>query len=389
MVKKEKSMMNIQMIKDKMKQQEKTRLINWGKRYITKNGGDYQAFDFDSEIDMSLSWIECKNIIKEKINSVFKIETEIDKNKIEKDKEMEKFLNTKLLEKEEKQAELNFMKSLEKIEKDKTTNIIEEIYYVPKSFAKMVAKGNSTGFLLWGRGGLGKTYCVIRAFKEEKIKFVFCSGFSSVLEFYNFLYNHRKDNILFDDVSNLLKSPAILDLLKSALYSPKGKRIVQYQSTSPRLQVPHLFEFTGTITILVNELRKSNEDLKAVADRILNFELDMDYKTIMKVIFEIIKQPYKNLKKEERQMIGKWIQENTSSATQNMNLRLLFKIYEIFRYDKNSWEKLAGKIIINDKRLLEVKELLENNSSVKNAELEFIERGGSRAGFYRIKRRLK
>jgi len=63
-------------------------------------------------------------------------------------------------EKFEEKADQEFKKILSKIEQDKTTDLIEETYFIPKQYVKMVAKGNSRGFLFYGECGLGKTYAV-------------------------------------------------------------------------------------------------------------------------------------------------------------------------------------------------------------------------------------
>lgn len=294
------------------------------------------------------------------------------------------------MQKQEAEAEKEFMKSLEQIENDKTTDIIEEIYYIPKQFVKMVIRGHSTGLVLWGEAGLGKTYSTLRTFKEENVDFVISSGFSTPLEFYTFLWENRARHIIFDDVGNLLRNPIILELLKSALYSPKGTRIVSYNTTSYKLSVPQKFEFTGSIIILINKLSPQDEDVKAVLDRIMHYELKLDYKTKLRVLTELIKQDYRELTMETRVRIMNWIRANTTPATTNLNLRLLFKIYEICRFDREGWEKLAIRVIDNDKNLLRVKEILNRNISIKNAVDEFIEKGfGSRATFFRLKKGLE
>ena len=292
------------------------------------------------------------------------------------------------IKEQENKAEQDFMKSLEGIEKDKTSDIIERIYYIPRQLAKMVARGFSNGLLLYGRCGIGKSYSIIRAFKEEKVDFAYCNGFSTPLQLYTYLYEHREEHIILDDVSNVLTNPICLDILKSALYSQKGIRIVQYQTTSTRLKVPSKFEFSGTITILVNEIG-NNEDLKAVADRILYHEIKLSYEETIKIIEELGKQKYRDLTKEERIRIVNWIKENTTLATENLNLRLLYRLYEVYRFDKKNWEKIAKELVIIDERVEEVRKLIESNISIKNACEEFIDRGlGSRATFFRIKLRL-
>jgi len=379
-----------------MKPYEKTRLIKWAKRYI---GEDADKIDINALVDSSLSYYEARNELKQKIDELYPvpIETRIERKEITRkdiksQEEMIEVLNQRELEKEEKKAELEFMKSLEKIEKE-NSKVIEEIYYVPKNYAKMVALGYSNGMIFLGEAGVGKSFTYISAFKEAGKKFVYATGFTTSLQLYHFLYEHRKEHILFDD-DRILDNQTNLDMLKSALYSPKGVRIVEYNTTSPRLKVPNKFIFEGTISIILNKLKKKNEDLRAVADRVLFYEFKLSYKEKMKILFELAKKDYKDLSLKERLMIVNWIKDNTDECVENLNLRLLFKIYEIYRYDRQNWKKLAGKLIIKNKELNRLKEILDKHKAdrypVKEAEKEFIELGlGSRATFYRLKSKLE
>lgn len=275
----------------------------------------------------------------------------------------------------ERQAEIEFNKVLEKISNDKTTNTIEEIYFIPKQYVKMVANGYARGFLLFGECGCGKSYSVIRAFKEINKKFVMLSGHITNLELYHFLFEHRKENIVLDDV-NVLDNEQNLNLLKACLSD--NSRIVQYHTSSNRLKVPNKFIFEGSIILLLNKIPKKCENLNAMVSRILNFELKLDYKTKIKLIFELLKQEYKELSYQERLDIAKFIKENTNQATENLSLRLLFHFYEFYRFDKQNWVKLARKTIKNDERLLLIVQGL--------TEKEWCEvTGHHKATFYRLK----
>ena len=109
----------------------------------------------------------------------------------------------------------------------------------------------------------------------------------------------------------------------------------------------------------------------------------------IKILFELAKSDYKDLNLQERLSIAKWIKDNTGICTKNLNLRLLFLVYEMYRFDETSWEKLAKEIIVNDERLKIVEELLKKYPVVKEAEKEFIEMGyGCRASFYNLKKKL-
>jgi len=327
---------------------ERKKLRVWSKKFFPDDK-DSKTFDIAAEIDSNISFVENQTIIREKIRNFI---NEYNNKDLLKRSEAElmpekqyKFLVEEQLEKVEQQAELEFNKTLEEIENKTTTNFLEEIYYIPKQFAKMVANGNAKGFLIYGEAGLGKTYSVIRAFREAKKKFTILSGHITSLEFYNFLFEHREENIILDDV-NIFQNQQNLNMLKAGLSD--NSRIVQYHTTSNKLRVPNKFLFNGTITILLNKIPKETENLRAVESRILTYELKLDYKTKIKVLFELARQKYKKLTQEERTEIVNWIKENTSPATENLNLRLLFTIYEIFRFDKENWKKLAEKIVKDD-----------------------------------------
>lgn len=360
-----------------LEQKQVEALKLWGKKFFDKDNQDYQTLDFEAEIDRSLSLEQNKELLREKIRkqinfysieniSQLKKEVEImpkEKFKIEVDNEIHRA---------EVQAELEFNKTLEKIEADKTTNFIEDVYFMPKQFTKMVANGNSKGLILYGEAGLGKSYSVMRAFREADKKFVYLSGHITPLELYQFLFEHRTEHIVLDDV-NILDNKINLNMLKACLND--NSRLVSYNTSSAKLKVPNKFIFEGSIILLMNKKPRGNEDLKAVESRVLNYELSLDYATKIKVIYELARHQYKDIAEVERQKIVSWIRENTSCATTNLSLRLLFMIYEFYRFDDKNWDKMALKIIEKD----ELKELIDKGLTEK----EWCEKTGlSRRSYY-------
>jgi hypothetical protein len=332
------------------------------------------TFDITAEIDNKLTFEENKEIIRDKLK---KFLPEIAKTKIM-NKEEFNLQQQKNLNEFELQAEKEFNRVLDKISNDKTTETIEDIYFIPKQFVKMVAKRNSKGLLLYGEAGLGKTYSVIKAFQEVNIPFVMLSGHITSLELYHFLFEHRTENIVLDDV-NILENEQNLNMLKASLSD--NSRVVQYHTSSSRLRVPNKFVFDGGIILLLNSIPRKSESLKAVESRILTYELKMDYNTKIKIIYELSKTNYKDLNENERANIVKWIKENTNSATENLNLRLLFLCYEFYRFDKDNWIKLANKIIKNNSDVYLIVQGLK--------EKEWCEQTGRhRATYYRLKQKI-
>ena len=353
--------------------QEVVKLENWVKKFFKDNEKDYKTFDIKSEIDNSLSYGENQEILKDKLKVLNRLEkTEI----ISKEQHIQ--LTQQQLNKYEEQADEEFNKCLLEIEKKGTTNYLEEIYYIPKQFIKMVIKGNSRGLLMYGESGLGKTYSVMRTFRELNEKFVLLNGHITSLEFYNFLFKHKDEVIVLDDV-NILDNEQNLNILKACL--SENSRIVQYHTTSSKLRVPSKFLFNGKLIILLNSLPRKTENLRAVENRVLNYELKINFKDKIKMFFELSKLTYKKLTDEERLMIVKWIKDNTSQATENLNLRLLFLCFEFYIFDKDNWERLAGTIIQNNKDL----QLIVSGMS----EQEWCsETGRKRRTYYRLKQKV-
>lgn len=350
---------------------------NWAKKFFDENQKDFETFDFDSYYDDKLTISENQNHLRSKINKLF--EEQNKKNVKVMPKEQYDVLVAQEIQKAEKQATLEFEKALEKIEKDNTTTIIEDIYFLPKQYAKMVANGKAKGFILYGEAGLGKSYTIMRAFREEKKDFVYISGHITPLELYNFLFKHRNDNLILDDV-NVLGNEINLNMLKSCLND--NSRLVSYNTSSSRLKVPDKFIFDGTICLLLNIKPSSNENLKAVESRVLNYELKLSYEDKLKVIFELAKNDYEGLTQEDRNIIVNWIKNNTNKATKNLNLRILFHFFEMYKFDKANWEKMAKSLLLND----EYMSLILTGISCQ--EFCFVT-GKSKATYFRYKDNLK
>jgi len=363
---------------------EITRLKDWSSKFFKDADKDELVFDIESNIDKTLNFQEAKNELRKRITAIIPIYNEKSIAKMKRkeaeiiSKEAHEVLVNNEIQKEEKQAQLEFEKALKKIGDDKTTQVLEDYYYIPKKFAKMVATGFSRGFLLWGESGTGKSHSVIQSFREAEKPFVYLSGHITSLELFQYLYAHRTENVILDDI-NLFENEINLNMLKSALGDLKK---VSYNTSSSKLRAPDYFTFEGTITILMNNKPKNNESLKAVESRILNYEFKLNYEDKIKILLELSKQEYKGLTEQDRKDIFLWIKENTNKATKNFNLRTLFHLYSFYLFDKENWKKLAEKIIVNDEEF----DLIIKGMNSQ----EWCEKiGKSRATYFRYKNSIR
>lgn len=269
--------------------------------------------------------------------------------------------------------------ALLKISQSETSSELEKHYFIPKQYVKMVGKGNARGLLLCGEAGLGKSFLVRKALIEDNVNFVIIKGHITPLQLYSILYENRNKLIILDDL-NILNSEINLNMLKACLSD--DERLVQYHTSSNRLQVPSKFYFDGRLVILQNKTPSNNPSVEAVESRILTYNLNFDYQTKIKIIFELAKQDYDGISMEKRREIAKWIKDNTNEATENLNLRLLFLCFEFYKFSPNEWEQLAKESIKTNREA----ELIVRGMGERDW---CIETGKCRASYFNYKRKIR
>lgn len=358
-----------------MNKREVDLLFDYVKKRHDEVGLDWKTFD-GSNFDNTLTYLENKKIISDRLDSILPKVIPKLKRDADTPKELIKSMQDEEFRRIEAQAKLKFEEQLEKISNTPSSVLLDELYFVPRQFIDMVIEKKSKGLLLYGEAGLGKSFNVKKRLIEHNLKegidFVLISGHITTLSLYKKLYYNQDKLIILDDI-NILESKINLNMLKASL----GDGIVEYSSSALK-DMPNQFQFNGRMIILLNDKPKNNEHLKAVESRILVYHLEMDYQTKMSVLFDIVKAEYDGMKLEERQMIVKWVKENTSEATKNLSIRLLFTLFEFFKHNKERWVVLAQSIIQND----EYTTLIIQNVGEK----EFCQRTGlSRATYFNYK----
>lgn len=327
-----------------MNEKEIKLLQGYVKKRYDEVGMDYMTFSED--VDTLLSYQENKRIIDEKLQTLLPQNLKNLKNDIMESVNAIKEAEKLEIKKIEEQAKLQFEEQLEKIAKTPNSVLLNELYYVPRQYIKMVLEKRSKGLLLYGEAGLGKTFNVKKELIEHNLKegvdFTFICGHITTMSFYKKLYYNRDKIVILDDI-NILESKINLNMLKATLQDG----MVEYTSSALK-DVPNQFIFTGQIIILLNDKPKNNEHLKAVESRILTYHLEMDYKRKMSILYDIAKVEYKGISLEQRQKLVEWIKNNTSEATKNLSIRLLFMVFEFYKFDPEKWETLGKSYIQND-----------------------------------------
>lgn len=350
-------------------------ITKWFNELCKEQNLDPTAFDLVSMIDRTLSVGENKRLVREiigipKETTIEDIRVVKDKKKHEADKEADRVLTE--------------WKAIQ------PKNIIDSNNKdIIKDYLKMIKAGNIQSLIVFGKTGLGKTYTVINIAKEEKIDFVYRSGYTTPLALYKFMYENRDKVILFDDLEGLFNNELAVALLKSALWEADGKRIVSYETTAKGISdVPRVFEFTGKIIILTNRINgKKDEHFKALLSRTTNFELIFTYDEMMKMCGEIIES--RDLTDKQRAVIRD-VMDRHINPTSEFNYRMLDRLIEFVKYDGDKAEELFMCSHEQDDKIDLVFRLANSNLSVGEQVKKFYEQtGSSRMTYFRIKKYLK
>lgn len=346
---------------------------------LKKQGIESDLFDTKAYWDSTLSYASNKKNILAILGKV-----ELTKKKIEDLKEKAECLEK---EREEEHANKEFNKAIDRIVQEGNPQVSQH-YRNVIDYIKMVGQGHTNALILCGEGGLGKSHIALKTLKEENTEFEYQSGYITPLELVNLLYQHNGKLFFFDDCEGLFNDDKNLATLKSATWQVGDKRIVSYNSSTEKLSAPSKFSCNSRFIFCCNQLPSQNPSLEALINRTLYYKIHFPFKEKIKLFFEVAKQPYKKLAKQERLAVVQFLKEKCNEATDNLSIRTLLKGFDMLCYSKNDWKRLLSGIL-DKNEYLDFIMRTEHEKPLRQVEA-FKERFGlSQATFYRKKKMLK
>ena len=362
----------------------KKEMIRRLKKFAEKQGIDTDLIDFEALVDETLTYQENKERIIEEVKKLKPeyVNSEIDLEAME--IQFREHYRKVLME--------EFNHDIEQIKQRKTPEL-DKYFGVVKELVKIVVNGNATGLIVYGEAGLGKTYTILQTLAECGKKlgedYIYISTHITPLELVNLLYKYQDRIIVLDDVEKLLLDEKTIGILKSALWSSVGKRIITYYSTSEKLEAPEEFEFRGKVILLLNKIPKRNKEIvESLLSRVLTYKLDFSYEERLKIMYEMAK-----ILKIPLEVVD-FLKSKFTPALKNFNFRTLIQLNIIKQYynENPNWKNVAEKLLEQniDKRMKVVWELMNSNLSVKEQVERFRELTGmSRRTYFRIKARIE
>jgi len=360
-----------------MNKREFNLLKKFVEKVFSKANLDSQTFDLSAYVDSSLSYYENKQIIIQKLKEL---------GVLTKDLEIELgLISKKDLEAEERAFNEQYYEELEKWKEEKINEIRKESVKEIESYFEnlyryieiLLKSKNIKGLIVVGKRGMGKTFNTIKKLKDLGINFEIIRGHITPYELFNFLFENSEKLIVLDDIINLFDDDEILTMLLGAL---DKNNTIKWVSKNERKE----FVFNGKIIILTNKLKIDDDYLEALKDRSYLLKLNFKNHEIIEMLYILARK--RNIPLE----VVDFIKEMEKVSLKNLSLRLLDKIYEIYKHAQDNWQELAKLILEYDENLEIVYELIKSGMSVKEQVKEFIERTGlSRRTYFYYKKKVK
>lgn len=343
-------------------------ILKWLEKICEKNEIDIATIDYKSLFDSKLTFGENKEIFLEYLKPILKVKEISDEEaKAQIQEEGEKVI---------KEWKAENPKNM--IDSDKKEFI--------RDYLKMISLGHIKSLIIHGKTGLGKTFMVLNLAKEEKIDFVYRSGYTTPLSLYKFLYENRDKIVIFDDLEGLFNNEIAVSILKASLWEANGRRIVSYDTTSKKIDlIPRTFEFTGKLIVLTNRINgKKDEHFKALVSRTTNYELIFTYDELLKMANKIIDS--RKLTESQKTAVRDIIKKHIDISSE-FNYRTLDKIIEFVRFNEAKGEKLFLACNEKDENLALIVKLMESNLPLNEQIRHFIEQTGlSRRTYFNLKK---
>ncbi|MEK6829430.1 MAG: hypothetical protein AABY15_04835 [Nanoarchaeota archaeon] len=261
-----------------------------------------------------------------------------------------------------------------------------------KELIALILKGLSPALIITGEGGIGKTHLTVEQIKANLKceEWEYEAGYTTPLAFYKFLYAHRNKKLLIlDDVEGLFNDRKGIGILKNAFWDTDGKRLVFYDTTSDKLNIPSVFQLNANLIVLCNKIEnKEDLNVSALISRALCYEVNFTYEQKVEIMKRLIQQ--KGLTPAQQETILRLIEKGTTIATKNFNLRTLEKVISLVKYDPQQAEALFKEIVEIDEAVLAFLEISKNLTTEQVKIQQFKEKTGlSRATYFRLKKKYQ
>ena len=216
--------------------------------------------------------------------------------------------------------------------------------HLVRDFTRQVAGGDQTGFYLWGRAGIGKSWTVIEVLQELGCDYRLSNTQVTPRALFDLLHRHPDAIHLFEDVEYLVRQRGCMDILRSALWgSRRGRngRMERLMTWNAR-GASEEFIFSGGIILTGNRRPNDLPEVAALTSRIGVLELavsDAEMAALIEQLAATAPPPEaRGLSPQECQEVAAYVIEQC----RELNRRLDIRVYVNACADRLQYEELEA-----------------------------------------------
>lgn len=292
---------------------------------------------------------------------------------------------------------------------------VEKKFEVLRDYATSVAKGFKTGLFLYGNGGAGKSYTVLRHLEHLQACYQLWNSRITAKGLFLSLQRAPDAVHVFEDMERLTKDADAQGVLRSALWAQPGHdRVVTWTTATDGAQ---RFTFRGGLILISNRPLADLPELRALATRIEVHRLEVSDAELIALMRDLAGRGYRHLDKmvigpEECLQVTEHLLKECRTAGCPLDLRLQQKSFQTYLQWESDWSSSHWQDLIaasvreatahfrhqsntmprEDRRARRrnaLRKIMENTVDAKEQERLYVEQtGASRADFFRRKREV-
>jgi hypothetical protein len=293
---------------------------------------------------------------------------------------------------------------------------LEKKLHLVRDHVTAVARGYKTGYYLYGTGGMGKSYTVIRHLDTLDTPYLLFNSRMTAKGLFLTLQRAPDAIHLMEDMERLTKDPDAQGVLRSALWAQPGhERRITWTTASDGAQE---FIFRGGLILISNRPLADLPELRAMATRIEVHRLDVTDAELAALMRELAGKGYRlhdqvGIGPEECLLVTEYLLKECRATGCPLDLRLqqkAFQSYLQFAADcsVSHWEDLVAASVREATchfrhepnttspearkahRRNVVREIMGESADAKEQEQLYMQRtGASRADYFRRKREVE
>jgi len=213
--------------------------------------------------------------------------------------------------------------------------------------------------LIDGGAGVGKSHTVTTVLNSLGIEYTLVKGTGSAPFLYRKLFQNRESVLVLDDADDFIRDETCLNLLKAALDTTDGPRIISYGKLAPWMEaedIPDSFEFVGSVIVISNlqldiiaqGKGKLAPHIEALLSRSLHCAMEMNTREEVLCRIEMIADDVlEGLSSAKKKQVLNFFVDNMMDFKQ-FSIRELVKLQKIVNLP--NWEALARRGLLKSKK---------------------------------------